>query len=95
MLRGWLSWRRSWTKRRESGVGFILLNPPRDANKSVRGMEAWLTELDVLLERHGYDPEIRAQIEHERWRSEAILTALRNREGEQSAGGTGEGNGGA
>ena len=64
-------------------MGFILFDPPRDAYRSVEGMEGWLAELNVLLERHGYDPQIRAQVEHELWRSEAILTALRKREGEQ------------
>ena len=64
-------------------MGFILLDPPRDAHRSVQGAESWLAELDVLAERHGHDPEIRAQIEHERWRWEAILKALRDRTGKR------------
>ena len=58
-------------------MGFILLNPPRDAHKSVHGSESWIAELASLAKRYGHDPEIRVQIEHERLRSEAILTALR------------------
>ena len=63
-------------------MGFILLTPPRELHKSVRGAETWLTELDVLVKRCSHDPEIRAQIEHERWRAEAILKALRDHTGE-------------
>ena len=58
-------------------MGFILLNPPRDAHKSVQESESWIAELASLVKLCGHDPEIRAQIEHERLRSEAILTALR------------------
>ena len=59
-------------------MGFILLDPPRDLHKSVQVSESWIAELASLAKLYGHDPEIRAQIEHERMRSEAILTALRN-----------------
>ena len=60
-------------------MGFILLNPPRDAHMSVKESQSWIAELASLAKLYGHDPEIRAQIEHERLRSEAILTALRHR----------------
>ena len=63
-------------------MGFILLTPPRDAHKSVKESESWIAELASLAKLYGHDPDIRAQIEHERLRSEATLKALRDRAGQ-------------
>lgn len=75
-------------------MGFILLDPPWEANESPEGLERWIAELNSMEEEYGADPEIRGQIREEREGSQRVLAEMRAHEGEQpKAGGAAEGDG--
>ena len=59
-------------------MGFILLDPPWEANESPEGLARWIAELNSMEEEYGADPEIRDQIREEREQSERILTVWRD-----------------